>query len=303
MRSAKGAPRAPVRRRAETKVISAARRVRGATVVPTSNAATKSAAPEPLKTATVIDEDHPTGPFVHAECRVLLCGTFPPVKRSIRFYYPNANNDMWKVLGLVLCGDANAFYTSAACTASLPPNVSKPSGGRAPTRALDEARILSFVRSQAVGFFDVCRRVRRHRGTSADDNIEALERMDVVRDVLSHAPYCAGIITTGTLALKMLLDDLAAHGTFRASGGEPVEAVLTTRQGRRQYNLPPIGGKLNWIPCETCAFRSTLSIHRGPSTSRALPLKLEDKTRHYRRAFAEHLTLPLASVLAPVTHA
>ncbi|KAG5470003.1 hypothetical protein LSCM4_02691 [Leishmania orientalis] len=303
MPNVKKASAAPLKRRAVAKTIAAMHRVRGATAAFTSNAAAKSASTAVSKTTPVVDEDHPIGPVVHAECRVLLCGTFPPVKKSIHFYYPNANNDMWKVLGQVFCDDAYAFYTPAACTSSLPSAPSKPLGSRAATRALDEARILRFADSQAVGFFDVCRRVRRHRGNSADDNIEALERTDVVRDVLSHTPHCTGIIATGTLALKMLLDVLTTHGTFRTSGEEPMEAVLMARQGHRKYKLPPIGGKLKWIPSETCAFRSAVWIHRGPSTSRALPLKLEDKTRHYRRAFAEHLPLPLATAPVPVANA
>lgn len=247
-----------------------------------------------------MDEDHPIGPVVHADSRVLFCGTFPPVRKSIRFYYPNANNDMWKVLGHVFYDDADAFYTSTYGASSLFPSPSKLSGCHAATRALDEARILRFADSQPVGFFDMCRRARRRLGTSADDNIEALERTDVVRDVLSHTPHCAGIITTGTLALTMLLDDLSAHGTFLTSSETPVEAVLKTRQGKRKYSIPPIGGQLKWVPSEACGFRNAVWIYRGPSTSRALPLKLEDKTRHYRLAVAAHLPLPLLSAPASV---
>ncbi|CAG9579978.1 hypothetical protein LMJF_32_0320 [Leishmania major strain Friedlin] len=249
-----------------------------------------------------MDEDHPIGPVVHADSRVLFCGTFPPVRRSIRFYYPNANNDMWKVLGQVFYDDADAFYTASACASSLFASPSKRSGGHAATRALDEVRVLRFADSQPVGFFDVCRRVRRRLGTSADSNIEALERTNVVRDVLSHTPHCAGIITTGTLALTMLLDDLSAHGTFLTSSEAPVEVVLKTRQGKRKYSIPPIGGQLKWVPSEVCAFRRAVWIYRGPSTSRALPLKLEEKTRHYRLAVAAHLSLPLASAPAPVAN-
>ncbi|GET91362.1 hypothetical protein, unknown function [Leishmania tarentolae] len=247
-------------------------------------------------------EDHPIGPVVHADSRILFCGTFPPVRKSIRFYYPNANNDMWKVLGQVFYDDVDAFYTSADCVSSLFSPPSKQSSCRAATRVLDERRIWHFAHSQPVGFFDVCRRVRRRRGTSADDNIEALERTNVLRDVLSCTPHCAGILTTGTLAFTMLLDDLCAHGTFLTSSGAPVEAVFKTRRGKPKHHIPPMGGYLKWVPSEACSFCSAVWIYRCPSTSRALPLKLEDKTRHYRLAVAAHIPVPLMSAPASVAN-
>ncbi|TPP47041.1 hypothetical protein CGC20_33480 [Leishmania donovani] len=302
LKSVKGASRAPAKRRAAANRIVAMCRAGGASGVTTADAATKPATAVSAETRPAMDEDHPIGPVVHADSRVLFCGTFPPVRKSIRFYYPNANNDMWKVLGQVFYDDADAFYTAASRASSLFSAPSKHASCHAATRALDEARIVRFADSQPVGFFDVCRRVRRRLGTSADDNIEALERTNVVRDVLSHTPHCAGIITTGTLALTMLLDDLSVHGTFLTSSEAPVEVVLKTRQGKRKYNIPPIGGQLKWVPSEACAFRSAVWIYRGPSTSRALPLKLEDKTRHYRLAVAAHLPLPLTSAPASVAN-
>lgn len=300
VQGAKGASRASAKRQIAAKGIAAARRVKGVTAASPSNTAAKLASAMSTKSTSVVVEDHPIGPVVHTDSRVLLCGTFPPVRRSIHFYYPNPNNDMWKVLGLVFFDDADAFYTLAGCTSPLLSSSSKPLGGLAVTRALDEARILHFADSQPVGFFDACRRVRRRLGTSADENIEALERTDVVRDVLLHTPHCAAIIATSTLALTLLLDDLSAHGTFRTSGEAPMEAVLKTRQGKPKYNIPPVGGKLKWVPSEACIFRSAVWIYRGPSTSRALPLSLEEKTEHYRRAIAMHLLLPLASAPASV---
>ncbi|KAG5496091.1 hypothetical protein JKF63_02389 [Porcisia hertigi] len=296
--SIKGASRAPAKRQVAASGRAGKRRTRYATAALPENTAIQRASAVSAKAPSVVDEEHPTGSAVHADSRVLFCGSFPPVKRSIRFFYPNPNNDMWKVLGLVFYDDADAFYSPVECTSSalsLPhphPSFKSPRSGTA-TRALDEARILRFAGSQPIGFFDTCRRVRRHLGNSADSNVEVLERTDVVGDVLLHAPQCAGIITTGTLALTMLLHSLAAHGTFRTSTGVPVEVLFKTRQGKYKYNIPPIGGRLEWLPSEACAFRNALWIHRGPSTSRALPLKLEDKTMHYRRAVAAHLSIPL----------
>lgn len=234
---------------------------------------------------TVVDEDHPTGPIVHTGSRVLLCGTFPPVKKSINFYYPNSNNDMWRVLGQVFFADKDHFYQIAEVHKQV--RRSRQVSVRV-ARSLNEEAIRDFAAAQPVGFFDVCRSIRRHRGTSSDDNIEALARTDVFRDVLTLTPHCEAIITTGTLALTMLLDVLHGCGSFSSATGEAVEAVTRTRLNNVKYNLPRVGGKLLWKPSVTSPFHTPLCIYRAPSTSRALPLSLEVKTAHYRAMLAAH---------------
>ena len=41
-------------------------------------------------------ENHPLEPFLPANARLLMLGSFPPQKKrwSMDFYYPNLNNDM-----------------------------------------------------------------------------------------------------------------------------------------------------------------------------------------------------------------
>mgnify|MGYP002333336657 CR=1 FL=1 len=43
--------------------------------------------------------------------KVLMLGSFPPPERrwSMRFYYPNRTNDMWRIMGIVFFGDKNHF--------------------------------------------------------------------------------------------------------------------------------------------------------------------------------------------------
>ncbi|KPI89601.1 hypothetical protein ABL78_1266 [Leptomonas seymouri] len=233
-----------------------------------------------------VDEEHPIGPFVHTNSCVLVCGTFPPVKKFITFYYPNSSNDMWRVLGEVFFHDKNHFY--ADLEVARPGKGSRKSSLRV-VHCLNEAEIRKFSMSHPIGFFDVCRRICRRRGNSSDDNIEALECTDVFRDVLAHTPRCEAIITTGTLALTMLLDALHSCGSFTSATGEAVDAVARNRLGKVKYNVLRLGGKLLWTPNTTAPYQGALWIYRAPSTSRALPLKLEDKIGHYRAMFAAHL--------------
>ena len=48
-------------------------------------------------------ERHPLEPFLPANARLLMLGSFPPQKKrwSMEFYYPNWNNDMWRIVGLL----------------------------------------------------------------------------------------------------------------------------------------------------------------------------------------------------------
>jgi G:T/U-mismatch repair DNA glycosylase len=233
-----------------------------------------------------VDEDHPIGPFVHADSRVLICGTFPPVKKSIKFYYPNSNNDMWKVLGDIFFDNTGHFYTTVEAAKDGKEK-------RLPTsrvvRCLDEAKIRRFAASQPIGFFDVCARIRRTRGNSSDHNIETLERTDVFQHVLAHTSRCEAIITTGTLALTMLLDAFHMCGSFSTGTGSAVEVVVRNKVGNVKYNIPRVGGGLLWTPSTTALYPRPLWIYRAPSTSRALPLGLDVKIAHYKELLEKHL--------------
>ena len=43
-------------------------------------------------------EEHPLEPFLPANAKLLMLGSFPPQKKrwSMEFFYPNLQNDMWR---------------------------------------------------------------------------------------------------------------------------------------------------------------------------------------------------------------
>ena len=57
-------------------------------------------------------ELHPLPFFLPKNAKVLFLGSFPPTKNrwSMDFYYPNLQNDMWRIIGLVFFNDKNHFY-------------------------------------------------------------------------------------------------------------------------------------------------------------------------------------------------
>lgn len=46
-------------------------------------------------------EQHPLKPFLPANARLLMLGSFPPQQKRwcMDFYYPNFINDMWRIVG------------------------------------------------------------------------------------------------------------------------------------------------------------------------------------------------------------
>ena len=61
-------------------------------------------------------ERHPFTPFLPDGCRLLMLGSFPPGEQrwSMRFYYPNFTNDMWRIFGLCFYSDKLHFVDDTA---------------------------------------------------------------------------------------------------------------------------------------------------------------------------------------------
>ena len=89
-------------------------------------------------------ERHPLEPFLPANARLLMLGSFPPQKKrwSMEFYYPNWNNDMWRIVGLLFFNDKNHFLNEAA-------------------KAFDKDRIIPFLQKKGIALFDTATAIRR----------------------------------------------------------------------------------------------------------------------------------------------
>ena len=60
-------------------------------------------------------ELHPLEPFLPANARVLMLGSFPPkrIRWSMDFFYPNLQNDMWRIVGYLATGDKSKVVAVA----------------------------------------------------------------------------------------------------------------------------------------------------------------------------------------------
>ena len=170
-------------------------------------------------------ENHPLEPFVPPGARILFLGSFPPPRArwSMDFFYPNFNNDFWRVMGLVHFGDASHFIA--------------PSGERFKYEA-----VIEFCRETGLAFFDTASKVRRLKDNASDAFLEILEPTDVGA-LLARLPDCHTIVTTGGKASEELGQQLNATVPVPGSCTELTAYGRTLRWWRmpstsRAYPLP-----------------------------------------------------------------
>lgn len=147
-------------------------------------------------------ERHPFKPFLPPGCLVVMCGTFPPKpdKWAMDFFYPNFQNDMWRVFGLIFFNNPLHFYDSKAKT-------------------IDRAAIENLLTSKRVGVGETATEVIRRMDNASDKFLEIVTPVDLPR-LLAQVPECRVIATTGEKAASVIADLTA---TYLPKMGEKVE--------------------------------------------------------------------------------
>ena len=161
-------------------------------------------------------EQHPLLPFLPGNARLLMLGSFPPQKKrwSMDFYYPNWNNDMWRITGLVFFNDKDYFVVSGE-------------------KAFSKERLIGFLQSKGIALYDTASAVRRLQDNASDKYLEVVQPTDVSA-LLSQLPQCQAIVTTGEKATETLC---AQFHIARPTVGSYTEFL---HQGRplRLYRMP-----------------------------------------------------------------
>ena len=131
-------------------------------------------------------ENHPLEPFLPANARLLMLGSFPPQKKrwSMDFYYPNLNNDMWRIVGLLFFNNKDYFLNETR-------------------KAFCRERIISFLNDKGIALFDTASAIRRLQDTASDKVLEVVQPTDISR-LLGQLPECKAIVTTGQNATDTL---------------------------------------------------------------------------------------------------
>ena len=146
-------------------------------------------------TATIPVERHPLQPFLPAGARVLMLGSFPPPRArwSMDFFYPNFQNDMWRIAGLLFFGDKSYFVDGSG-------------------RRFDRERVVGFCTARGIALYDTATAVRRLKENASDKFLEVVEPTDVAA-LLRRIPDCRTVVVTGEKAAETVLRSLnrASH--------------------------------------------------------------------------------------------
>lgn len=135
-------------------------------------------------------EEHLLEPFLPANAVLLMLGSFPPQKKrwSMDFFYPNLQNDMWRIVGLIFFQDKEHFL-----------NPEK--------KVFDKDRIIEFLNDKGIALYDTASAIRRLQDNASDKFLEVIEQTDISL-LLKQIPMCKAIVTTGQKATDIIREQI-----------------------------------------------------------------------------------------------
>ena len=204
--------------------------------------------PELMRREFALFQVHPLEPFVPDGARVLLLGSFPPphARWSMEFFYPNFQNDMWRIMGLLFYGDAGHFVMPGQ-------------------KRFDYERVVEFCRREGIALYDAAYMVKRLRGNASDNFLKIIEPTDIPA-LLARMPSCRAVVSTGGKSAEQIASILDV----------PVSSV----GGSVPFTISaPSATSASGVSSRTVTF------YRMPSSSRAYPLSLDRKAAAYARIF------------------
>ena len=130
-------------------------------------------------------ERHPLEPFLPTGARLLMLGSFPPARKrwSMDFFYPNFQNDMWRIFGLCFHGDKQYLVDDKCHT-------------------FRRERIEILLREKGIALFDTATEVIRTQNTASDKDLEVVTPTDLDA-LLNRLPCCEAVCTTGQKATDL----------------------------------------------------------------------------------------------------
>ena len=125
-------------------------------------------------------EEHPLEPFLPANAKLLMLGSFPPQKKrwSMEFFYPNLQNDMWRIFGIIFFQNKEHFL-----------NPDK--------KVFDKERIIDLLNKKGIALYDTASAVRRLQDNASDKFLE-----------VKQIPMCKAIVTTGQKATDIIREQI-----------------------------------------------------------------------------------------------
>lgn len=122
----------------------------------------------------------------------------------------------------------------------------------APNKTFRLEEIKALLEKKGVAIYDTASSVRRLSGNASDKDLQIVDKTDIAA-LLAQIPRCHDIVCTGQKSFSVLTEE---YGVPIPAMGTHNEFMLADRQMR---------------------------LWRMPSSSRAYPMKLEEKTTYYRK--------------------
>lgn len=162
-------------------------------------------------------ETHPLEPFLPADTKILMLGSFPPPKNKWKmdFYYPNYQNDMWRIMGIIFFKNKDYFLDITHKQFHLD-------------------RIKEFLNKNYIGIFDTAYKVFRTKHNASDLHLQIVEPTNLL-ELLKKIPSCHTIITTGEKATQAMM--LHFPGTAIPKIGQSSQVTIEHRSFGL-YRLP-----------------------------------------------------------------
>lgn len=161
-------------------------------------------------------EEHPLEPFLPSNAQLLMLGSFPPQRKrwSMDFYYPNLQNDMWRIFGWIFFQDKEYFL--------LP--------GK---KAFDRERLTFFLQEKGIALFDSATTIRRLQDNASDKFLEVVKPTNIP-SLLRQIPSCKAIVTTGQKATDTLRSQIEVN---EPKVGHSTEFIFNDTK-MRLYRMP-----------------------------------------------------------------
>ena len=156
-------------------------------------------------------ETHPLKPFLPQNAKLLMLGSFPPPKErwKMDFYYPNYQNDMWRIFGVIFFNNKDYFLDL-------------------PNKNFKEQLIKDFLIEKGIAIFDTAYQVIRLKGNAADKFLQ-IETATDIKQLLDQMPNCHNIMTTGDKATDTLILSMPEM-TEKPQIGHSSKAIFADRE-------------------------------------------------------------------------
>lgn len=100
------------------------------------------------------------------------------------FFYPNFQNDMWRIMGWLFYQNKEHFIVKSE-------------------KRFDKEKVEQFCTEKGIALFDTAQAVYRTTGTASDKDLEIVEATNIA-SLLQQLPNCSKIVSTGQKSAEVL---------------------------------------------------------------------------------------------------